>query len=149
MLYVEDEEDDVFFMRTALKRLGLADRFHAVGDGEQAIDYLAGKGPFADRERAPLPSLLVLDLNLPIRSGFEVLEWLRNQPEFATLTVVIFSSSGRPEDRRRAQQLGATEYLLKPTSGVEFFEIASQLTRAWGERAHRQVDGAEVRQPSG
>ncbi len=129
VLYVEDEEDDVFFMRKAFKQLGIEDRFHAVEDGDRAIAYLAGHGPYANREHHPLPSVVVLDLNLPIRSGFEVLEWLRAQPQFSFLPVVIFSSSGRLEDRRRAEQLGATKYLLKPTSGAQFFDIARRLTK--------------------
>ncbi|CAM2964261.1 response regulator [Rariglobus hedericola] len=131
VLYVEDEQGDVFFMRNAFKKLGAHDRFHAVEDGERAISYLSGREPYADRERHPLPTFVLLDLNLPIRSGFEVLEWLRGQPEFKTLPVVIFSSSGRLEDRERAEKLGATEYLLKPTSGSQFLDMAKQLTNTW------------------
>lgn len=135
VLYVEDEEDDVFFMRNAFKRLGYDDRFHAVKDGDCAISYLAGREAYADRTHHPLPSVLVLDLNLPIRSGFEVLEWLRGQPEFKTLPVVIFSSSGRVEDRQRAEQLGATAYMLKPTSGAQFVTTAQQVIESWFPRA--------------
>ena len=131
VLYVEDEEDDVFFMRNAFRKLGVQDRFHAVQDGALAISYLAGQAPYADRAQHPLPTFVLLDLNLPIRSGFEVLEWLRSQPQFKSLPVVIFSSSGRLEDRQRAEQLGATEYLLKPTSGSQFLEMARQLTETW------------------
>lgn len=131
VLYVEDEEDDVFFMRNAFSKLGVQDRFYAVQDGGRAILYLAGQEPYTDRERHPLPSFVLLDLNLPVRSGFEVLEWLRSQPQFKSLPVVIFSSSGRLEDRQRAEQLGATEYLLKPTSGSQFLDMARQLAETW------------------
>ncbi|MET0263946.1 MAG: response regulator [Rariglobus sp.] len=131
VLYVEDEEDDVFFMRNAFKKLGVHDRFHSVEDGGRAISYLAGEEPYADRTRHPLPTFVLLDLNLPIRSGFEVLEWLRGQPQFQQLPVVIFSSSGRLEDRQRAEKLGATEYLLKPTSGSQFLDMARQLSETW------------------
>ncbi|HEY9249660.1 MAG TPA: response regulator [Rariglobus sp.] len=140
VLYVEDEADDVFFMRNAFKKLGVGDRFHAVEDGGQAISYLAGQAPYADREQHPLPTFVLLDLNLPIRSGFEVLEWLREQPQFAKLPVVIFSSSGRLEDRQRAEQLGATEYLLKPTSGSQFLEMARQLAHTWLGRSPLEGD---------
>lgn len=135
VLYVEDEEDDVFFMRNAFKRLGYDDRFHAVQDGDRAISYLAGHEAYADRTNHPLPSVVVLDLNLPIRSGFEVLEWLRAQPEFKTLPVVIFSSSGRAEDRERAERLGATAYMLKPTSGSQFVTTAQQVIEGWFPRS--------------
>jgi CheY-like chemotaxis protein len=131
ILYVEDEEDDVFFMKDAFRRVGPVVSFHAVEDGERAIAYLAGSPPYMDRGEHPLPACVLLDLNLPIRSGFEVLEWLRGQPQFQQLPVVVFSSSGRPEDRQRAQQLGATDYLLKPASGREFVDTARRLSERW------------------
>ncbi len=128
LLYVENEDDDVFFMRNAFNRLGIAGYFHAVSDGDQAISYLAGLPPYDDRELHPIPSMVLLDLNLPVRSGFAVLEWLRSQPHFRTLPVVVFSSSGRLEDRQRAEQLGASDYLLKPNSGAQFIELAERLS---------------------
>lgn len=131
LLYVEDEPDDVFFLRAAFRRVGLPPDFPVVEDGEKAIAYFAGEPPYEDRERHPLPSLVLLDLNLPLRSGFEVLEWLRSRPEGRTLDVIIFSSSGRPEDRSRAAELGASGYLLKPASGLDFAAIASELKQAW------------------
>src|SRR5690606_33519928 len=117
--------------RNAFKRIGLHDCFQSVEDGDRAIAYLTGREPYADRARFPLPNLVLLDLNLPIRSGFEVLEWLRTQPEFAQLPVVIFSSSGRVEDRVRAEKFGATRYILKPTSGSQFYEVARELAETW------------------
>lgn len=127
ILYVEDEPDDVFFMKDAFRRLGLEVRFDAVEDGGRAIAYLAGDVPFDDRGRHPLPSCVLLDVNLPIRSGFEVLAWLRTQPGLQNLPVIIFSSSGRLEDRQRAEQLGATDYILKPSSGREFIQAAKRV----------------------
>lgn len=141
VLYVEDEEDDVFFLKNAFKRLGVDGCLHAVEDGERAIAYLAGLPPYADRERHPLPTFVLLDLNLPIRSGFEVLEWLRSHPQFKNMPVVIFSSSGRLEDRQRAEQLGATEYLLKPTSGIQFVDMARRLVDSWLSGAVEQRTG--------
>lgn len=131
VLYVEDEADDVFFMRNAFRRLGLEAAFHAVEDGDRAISYLEGRPPYGDRERHPVPHMVLLDVNLPIRSGFEVLEWLRSRSEFERTPVVIFSSSGRQEDRTRAEQLGATDYLLKPSSGAQFFAVAQQVAERW------------------
>jgi CheY-like chemotaxis protein len=126
VLYVEDEADDVFFMKRAFQKAGLTHTLHAVKDGRQAIAYLAGEQPF-DRETHPLPCAVLLDLNLPRISGFNVLTWVRAHPELSGLPVVVFSSSGRREDRERAEQLGATRYLLKPTSGLEFVSIAAEL----------------------
>lgn len=131
VLYIEDEEDDVFFMRDAFRRLGIAAPLESVPDGDRAVAYFEGREPYADRGRYPLPACVLLDLNLPIRSGFEVLAWLRAQPAFATLPVIIFSSSGRLEDRQRAERLGATDYILKPTSGREFALVARRIADTW------------------
>ncbi len=76
VLYVEDEEGDLFFMQAAFRKAGIGQALRSVGNGREAIDYLAGSGPYADRERHPLPTMVLLDLNLPLISGFEVLEWL-------------------------------------------------------------------------
>lgn len=127
VLYVEDEADDVLFMRLACRNSGWA--LEAVENGRQAIAYLSGEPPYADRERHPLPALVLLDLNLPLVSGFDVLRWVREQPAFRELPVVIFSSSGRAEDRARAAALGADDYLLKPSSGDLFREAVDALQR--------------------
>jgi CheY-like chemotaxis protein len=131
VLYIEDEEDDIFFMKDTFRRLGITSPLDSLPDGEQAVAYFEGRAPYADRSRFPVPSCVLLDLNLPMRSGFEVLAWLRAQPNFADLPVVIFSSSGRLEDRRRAQQLGATDYILKPSSGREFAQTARRIADTW------------------
>lgn len=131
VLYVEDESDDIFFMRTAFAKLGMESQFHAVDDGSKAIAWLAGEGPYVDRAAHPLPRVILLDLNLPLRSGFEVLQWLREDGRFQELIVVIFSSSGRPEDRTRASELGATDYVLKPQSGFQFLEVVRRLGSGW------------------
>jgi CheY-like chemotaxis protein len=126
VLYVEDEADDVFFMERAFRKAGLTHTLYAVRDGRQAIAYLAGEQPFT-RQTHPLPCAVLLDLNLPQISGFDVLSWVRAHPELRTMPVVIFSSSGRREDRERAEKLGATHYLLKPISGLEFVSVATEL----------------------
>lgn len=131
VLYIEDEPDDVLFMRVAFKRLGLQATLHSVSDGRKAIAYFAGEPPYSDRTEHPLPSVVLLDLNLPVVSGFEVLKWLKQQAEFKDVPVVIFSSSGRPEDRARASELGASEYLLKPASGLEFPDIVEGFRQRW------------------
>ena len=134
ILYVEDEADDIYFMRAAFEREGIAVDFRSVSDGARAMAYLAGDPPYHLRTSHPLPSLVLLDLNLPLRSGFEVLEWLRRRKELQKITVVVFSSSGRPEDRAKAEALGATEYLLKPSSGQQFGSIARAVANQWMAR---------------
>ncbi|MBA4138236.1 MAG: two-component system response regulator [Opitutus sp.] len=131
VLYVEDEADDVLFMQAAFRRIGLSALLHAVMDGQQAIAYLAGEGAFGDRSRHPLPAVVLLDLNLPVQSGFEVLAWIRRQPQFRQLPVIVFSSSGRTEDRHRAAELGATDYALKPASGMQFGDVVRAVKDGW------------------
>jgi CheY-like chemotaxis protein len=140
VLYVEDEDDDVFFMRDAFRRLRIAAQLEAVSDGEQAIAYCEGRAGYADRERFPLPMCVLLDVNLPLRSGFDVLAWLRSRAEFDRLPVIIFSSSGRLEDRQRAAQLGATDYVLKPASGREFTHIAGRISAYWPGLTGQKLD---------
>ena len=84
--------------------------------GEEAIAYLSAAAPFENRGRFPLPSLLILDCGLPRKSGLEVLEWIRTQPQLARLPVVMLSSSSDPPQINRAYELGVKSYLLKPTS---------------------------------
>ncbi|MBI5687623.1 MAG: response regulator [Verrucomicrobia bacterium] len=114
VLYVEDSATDVFFMRHAFRMLGHLVCLQVVGNGEDAMGYLAGTNAFADRQQYPLPSLVLLDLKLPGKQGLEVLEWIRLQPQFQTLPVVVFSSSDLQCDRNQAQRLGVTEYIVKP-----------------------------------
>lgn len=134
VLYVEDEPDDVFFLRSAFRAVQVAAELRDVGDGRSAMAYLAGEGDYADRVRHPVPALVLLDLNLPILSGFEVLRWIRAQPPLRELPVAVFSSSGRPEDRRLATELGAQDYIEKPASGLQFREVARALRVRWLQR---------------
>ena len=112
-LLVEDDEDDVFFMQRAFKEAGLKNPLHVVSNGEEAIDYFAGHREFADREKYPLPDMVLLDLKMPGLNGFEVLAWLRQQTRF-NFPVAVLTSSSEELDFRRARELGASCYLLKP-----------------------------------
>lgn len=131
ILYVEDDENDALFMRRAFRHAGLEESLRVVDDGQVALDYLSGSGEFAKRLTHPLPSVVLLDLNLPTVSGFQVLKWIRQQSAFQNLPVVIFSSSSRAEDRLQAKQLGASDYLEKPGSGLDFGVILEGLKRRW------------------
>lgn len=124
VLYVEDEEYDVLFMKRAFTKAEAPHELKIVTDGQKAIDYLSSK---EDRR----PDLILLDLNLPLVSGFEFLEWLRKKEDFKDLPVVIFSSSARPEDRIRAEALGANDYIQKPSSALEFRGVVDYLGNRW------------------
>lgn len=131
LLYVEDEESDRFLVQRAFAKAGLESALVTVNDGRAAMDYMSGTGPYALREKHPLPSVVLLDLNLPEIPGFDVLKWIRAHPRFASLPVVIFSSSAREEDRVQAQSLGANEFVSKPGSMAELVQVARTLGERW------------------
>lgn len=131
VLYVENEENDVLFMRRAFKQAGLIESLRAVPSSREAMDYLSGRAPFQNRGLHPFPALLLMDLSLPSISGFDLLRWVRAQPQLQELIVVVFSSSARPEDLKRARELGANDYFQKPTSGSQFVEVVRGLQQKW------------------
>ena len=128
ILLVEDNEDDALLIQRAFRRIGSVHPMRRLSDGEQALAYLAGEGAYADREAHPLPDLILLDLKLPRRSGFEVLEWLRGQPGLRRLPVVVLTSSRESRDVDRAADLGANSYLVKPVD----FDALQEMVRALG-----------------
>ncbi len=138
VLYVEDEENDRILMQFAFQKEGLERALRMVNDGQAAIDYLSGAGAYGERGEYPLPAVVLLDLNLPEVHGFEVLKWIREQPAHTALPVVVFTSSAREEDRRKAELLGASEFVQKPMMPGGFQEVARKLSEEWlGERSTR------------
>lgn len=133
ILLVEDELDDAQLLTRAFRKAGIGNPVRHLQDGDMAIAYLAGQPPYADRERNPYPTVILLDLKLPRRSGFEVLEWLRAQPGLRRLPVVVLTSSGQNEDVNRAYDLGANSYLVKPASTAALQEMVKNINAYWVE----------------
>ena len=131
ILLVEDDPNDVLLIRRAFGKSDVANPIQVVGDGEEAIAYLSGRGPCADRERYPLPVLLLLDLKLPRKSGFEVLEWLRQQRGLKRLPVAVLTSSAETPDINRAYDLGANSYLVKPVRFEGLLRMVQTLNLYW------------------
>lgn len=131
ILLVEDNEDDAFLMKRALRDAGVENDLRVVEDGQQAIDYLQGVGAFQDRRLAPSPMLVFLDLRLPLKSGHEVLAWIRSEPRFEKLIVIILSSSGEPVDLDRAYRLGANSYVVKPPTSEKLLKLAEDFKMWW------------------
>src|SRR4026208_42908 len=102
VLLVDDDEDDAFLMQTVFRKLNITNPLQRVADGEEAIAYFEGKGPYQDRSKYPLPVAVLLDLNMPRRNGFEVLTWLRAHPVFGKVTAHILSASVRQVDVEQA-----------------------------------------------
>ncbi|HWI56588.1 MAG TPA: response regulator, partial [Bacillota bacterium] len=130
ILYVEDDANDVFLLRTAFEDAGIADPILVVSDGQQAIDYLRGVGNYSDRSQYPLPILVLLDLKLPRQSGLQVLAWIRAQPALKGLVVIMFTSSHQPMDLEQAYDLGVNSFIVKPVGLQERLELA-QFFKGW------------------
>ena len=131
LLLVEDDRDDVIFLRRAFRQVGSPVPVQTAHDGDQAIAYLSRAGPYGDRARYPEPTHVLLDLKLPRRSGLEVLEWMRRQPgPLAAMPAAILSSSGQTPDRERARILGADHYWTKPVSFEALQRVAVEIV-AW------------------
>lgn len=126
ILLVEDDSNDVLLIQRAFQKAGLREALKVVRDGSQAIDYLSGKGQYGNRDRFPVPFLVLLDLKMPGTNGFEVLEWLRAEPDLKRVLVVVLTSSNLQTDVDRAYELGANSYLVKP---VEFAEMVNLIRR--------------------
>ncbi|MDB6058615.1 MAG: response regulator receiver protein [Verrucomicrobiales bacterium] len=131
ILLVEDNENDVFFMRRAFKRAEINNSLQVATDGQAAIDYLSGIGPFTDRHQFPLPCFILLDLKLPIKSGLEVLHWIRQQPQLRATVVVILTTSREPNDVVAAYGLGVNAFLVKPNDVSQLMQLVQALKVFW------------------
>lgn len=131
ILLVEDNPKDVLLMQRAFRKANLANPLQVVEDGEAAIHYLSGEELYSDRNRYPLPVLILLDLKLPRKSGAEVLAWLREQPKLKRLPVVVLTSSKEYADINKVYDLGANAYMVKPVAFDSLVEIVKMLNIHW------------------
>jgi CheY-like chemotaxis protein len=131
ILLVEDDSNDVILIRRAFRKAGIEIPIHIVADGEEAITYLTNQPPYDHPEKYPLPTLVLLDLKLPRVSGLEVLEWLRNQPKFKRLLVVVLTSSQESPDVNKAYDLGANSYLIKPVNFDDLTGLMGTIHSYW------------------
>ena len=124
ILLVDDSENDLLIMRAAFDIAKCDAPLQQVRNGEQAIAYLTGEGLYSDRGKFPLPIVMLLDLNMPRKNGFDVIAWVRSQPVLKRLAIVVLTASMRPEDVKHAFDLGATSFLVKPS---ELDELAAMM----------------------
>jgi two-component system response regulator len=124
VLLVEDDPGDVLLTSEALAQHHLDVQLHVVGDGEEAIRFVCRTGDFAS---APRPALVLLDLNLPRRSGLEVLADLKADPDLRTIPVVVLTTSQAEQDILRSYQLHTNAYIVKPFDVGQFSEAIGQI----------------------
>src|SRR5258708_29079097 len=123
ILLAEDREDDIVLIRRSFSKAYITNPLLVVRDGDEAISYLEGMGKYSNREEFPLPDLLLLDLKMPRKDGFEVIRWLRKHPTLKALPVVVLTSSNDIRDVNTAYQLGANSFLVKPMDFENFVEM--------------------------
>jgi CheY-like chemotaxis protein len=131
ILLVEDDENDVFFLKRAFEEAQIDNAVQVARDGQEAIDYLSGTKDFANRSRYPLPCLIILDLKMPNKTGLEVLDWLRQQPVLRCIPVILFSSSAHRNDVERAYRFGANAFVVKPPSTEDRTDLARFIKGFW------------------
>jgi CheY-like chemotaxis protein len=132
VLLAEDDSNDVELVRRAFRENGSPNLVHAVGDGEAAIQYLAGEGIYADRASYPFPALFLLDLKMPIKDGIEVLQWLHAHPDIpARLPVVVFSSTELPNETQMAYAMDIQACIVKPLDYTALREKIRILKEYW------------------
>jgi CheY-like chemotaxis protein len=131
VLVAEDDPNDVFLLRRAFQKAGVFNSVVIAHNGQEAIDYLRGHGPYRNRSNHPFPSLMLLDLKMPLVDGFDVLAWLNSHPLDRQLPIVVLSSSNQEKDIQRAQQMGAHEYRVKPQQFEDLVEIVKEVRSRW------------------
>lgn len=127
ILHVEDDPNDTLLLEHACRKAGVIFDLQAVSDGDQAMAYLRGINAFSDRAKHPMPQLILLDLKMPRVSGFDVLAWLRSEDKLKELPVVVLTSSNHDADVKRAYELGARSYLVKPVGFEALVELVKTL----------------------
>ncbi len=127
ILVVDDDEAYELMLPRLFDKANSPVSFRFVFDGGQAMEYLSGQGKFSDRAQFPLPKMILLDLRMPRINGFEFLEWKRNNPVFDDLPVVVWSSSDLDQDKAKAAELGAVDYVVKPIFGRGLIEALERI----------------------
>ena len=133
ILLVEDNEDDLFLMKRALRSARILNPVFAVQTGQEAMDYLGAAGKFADRDSYPIPAVVFIDLKLPFVYGHEVLAWIRRRKEFESLVVIVLTSSNEARDLNRCYSIGANSYLVKPPTAEQLEALAKAFKWQWLE----------------
>jgi CheY-like chemotaxis protein len=131
VLHIDDDPNDTELLRAATRKAGVEFVLHNVEDGEQAISYLSGLGCYSDRQKYKSPSLILLDLKMPRATGFEVLRWIRKHPELGNIPVIVLSGSELQDDIRRAYDVGANSYLVKPLGFDALVAMVKNLNSVW------------------
>jgi CheY-like chemotaxis protein len=131
ILYAEDEENDAFFLQRAFRTVGILHPLVIVNDGQEVINYCLGEGDYANTKEQPPPCLIILDLNMPKKSGINVLDWVRKESPIPTIPVIVLTSSLQDSDIDLAYGHGANAYLVKPHKPDELIAMSQSIKDFW------------------
>lgn len=120
VLLVEDDDGHARLLEKNLRRGGVVNQLVRVADGQEAVDYMSRTGSYEDSTRYPLPSVVLLDVRMPRLDGFEVLAYLKSDPELMRIPVIMLTSTDNQNEINRAYKMGANGYVVKPV-GIESF----------------------------
>jgi CheY-like chemotaxis protein len=138
ILLAEDDRNDIALMRRAFVEAAIPNPLIDVRNGREVVEYLTGKDAYADRQKYPLPGLMLLDLKMPWMDGFDVLSWLRRQPAFDGLPVVLLTSSKLQPDVVQSRLMGVYDYRVKPHAFDELVSLLTDVRKCWlDERSNR------------
>ncbi len=128
VLIVESDADDLFLIKRVFAKWCPLCEIFSVMTAEEAIYYLSGEAPYADRRQYPLPTLLLMDLKMHGMGGFELLEWLKTMPDLNAIAIVVLTGSGMPADLQKALEFGADDYYVKPQDYSKLEKIVRDLS---------------------
>ena len=131
ILLADDDPDDRMLLADALAENGSPAELHTVGDGEELLDYLHHRGKFKKQAGMPLPTLILLDLNMPRKDGREALRELKSDEQLRRIPVVVLTTSNAEDDIRRTYDLGVNSFIIKPTSFQDLVDILKALSDYW------------------
>ena len=137
MARTEDREDDIILVKEGFARADIRNPLHVVRDGDEALAYLLGEGEFANRDRFPFPDLLLLDLQMPRRDGFELLQTIKSHPELKLLRTIVLTSSCEISDINKAYRLGANSFMVKPNDFQDYAALSHTMAKFWFERSEK------------
>jgi CheY-like chemotaxis protein len=131
ILLAEDSDDDAVLFRLAARKAGLSELFVHVRDGEEAINYLTGLRSRHESARESLPRILITDLKMPKITGFELVQWVRKQPDLQSLKIIVLSGSVVERDKASALNLGADAYWAKPPDLEDLIRLMREVKEHW------------------
>ena len=133
ILYADDDADDQLLVKEALEESRLLNDLRFVNDGEELMDYLYRRGPYADPESSPRPGLILLDLNMPRKNGREALAEIKSDPDLRRIPIVVLTTSKAEEDIYRSYDLGVNSFISKPVNFGGMTKVMQALGAYWFE----------------